>query len=1031
MHAGIDVAKCNVVVCFDRPPNLKSFVQRRGRARKALSKYVIMFEDDGSGSNATTTWLKLEEEMRQVYMDEKRKLQELQALEDVEEEGERELTNKSTGAKLTLDDAVQHLYHFCATLPAAPYVDLRPIFTFNDASPSSDVKSISAKVLLPNSVDASVREASGTSQWKTEKMAKREAAFEAYANLYRAGLVNHNFLPLGHGDENVDEAYTAIEKRPSLVEVQEQFNPWLFVAQDWQKSDCIRKTTIKIREGNQCIAEMLMLLPCTIPIVYDFDLHWNAITTYQATFEPSLKAYESNVREDAAQATTLLLRSQFDSRMDADRSDFVALFVPPNVDDLCAWAEERSGTIKAEDLRQTDIDGGNAGLVRNLAENGRPHAFHDVRYTGLEDLQSDGPMDIDQDENMDEVSSNGADVMGESPTMDKCVRDLSQSESTNRAMDVDECEEDEGLILLEVTRLPKKVDFLHHTPEQDAKLAKESTLRKLLIKHCVMDRLPFTYSRFAGFIPSILHKVQVAMIVHRLCATVLSPLQLRDIQLVATAIAAPSALEGSDYNRLEFRGDSCLKFFTSLVLMAGHLNYHEGILSHKKDHIVSNSSLATAALHRGVAPFILTKSFTGNKGRPIYIADLLQGQSIKPREMSSKTLADVIEALIGAAYLEGTEKALACLEIFLPDVSWSTALRAHEILYETYDQRIPPSGHLVQVEQLIAYEFNLKLLLVEALTHPSHHGPNSSASYQRLEFLGDSVLDNVVTTTAFAHKPSIAIHNLHLVRAAFVNGHFLGFLCLTLFNNHQRADPVAQDPESIYTVRVSYPFYLWQAMRHASPAIRSAQQACLARCETVQTEIAEALANGTSYPWSLLARLEPPKFFSDIIESLLGAIYIDTHGSLARCESFLERLGLMAYLRRAMQDRIAMLHPKEELGQLSNQDTVKYVMGKEGAEGNLRLTCTVMLGDTKVVSVGDGLSSMDVQTRAAGEACKILRREGRRIRNNMGYSNQEAEDGVQVEGEAEDVEREGGPDQEMTDDTSVGYDSDEYTTADE
>jgi len=123
----------------------------------------------------------------------------------------------------------------------------------------------------------------------------------------------------------------------------------------------------------------------------------------------------------------------------------------------------------------------------------------------------------------------------------------------------------------------------------------------------------------------------------------------------------------------------------------------------------------------------------------------------------------VVEALVGAAYQEGgAEKALACLEIFLPEVPWSIALRASEILHKTYDQQIPSSAHLAQVETLIQYEFSLKPLLTEALTHPSHHGPNSSASYQRLEFLGDSVLDNIVTTTAFAHEPPIATHNREL-----------------------------------------------------------------------------------------------------------------------------------------------------------------------------------------------------------------------------------------------------------------------------
>ena len=42
---GIDIAACNVVICFEPPPNLKSFIQRRGRARSTKSKYIIMFPE--------------------------------------------------------------------------------------------------------------------------------------------------------------------------------------------------------------------------------------------------------------------------------------------------------------------------------------------------------------------------------------------------------------------------------------------------------------------------------------------------------------------------------------------------------------------------------------------------------------------------------------------------------------------------------------------------------------------------------------------------------------------------------------------------------------------------------------------------------------------------------------------------------------------------------------------------------------------------------------------------------------------------
>ena len=97
LEEGIDVSACNVVICFDKPPNLKSFIQRRGRARRVASKYVIMFEDDGCQTNDISTWHELEEEMRTTYMDEMRLLEDIQRLESLEETTDRELFVQSSG----------------------------------------------------------------------------------------------------------------------------------------------------------------------------------------------------------------------------------------------------------------------------------------------------------------------------------------------------------------------------------------------------------------------------------------------------------------------------------------------------------------------------------------------------------------------------------------------------------------------------------------------------------------------------------------------------------------------------------------------------------------------------------------------------------------------------------------------------------------------------------------------------------------------------------------------------------------------
>ena len=96
LEEGIDVAACNVVICFEPPPNLKSFIQRRGRARKSISKFVLMFEE-GPSSRAILRWEELEAEMTRIYEDDMRVLEEARALEEQKEVGRRELLNETTG----------------------------------------------------------------------------------------------------------------------------------------------------------------------------------------------------------------------------------------------------------------------------------------------------------------------------------------------------------------------------------------------------------------------------------------------------------------------------------------------------------------------------------------------------------------------------------------------------------------------------------------------------------------------------------------------------------------------------------------------------------------------------------------------------------------------------------------------------------------------------------------------------------------------------------------------------------------------
>ena len=807
-------------------------------------------------------------------------------------------------------NSVSHLYHFTSTLTKDPFVDPRPTFIYEDdnAATPGRGRSLAARVILPSIVDVSVREARGLSRWKTEKTARRDAAFEAYRALYEAGFLDEHLLPLRQQDEEVEEANAMIELRPSVVDAAGQMQQWPLIASAWANEDSIYASKVVVCNGDAQVTSMLLYLPIHVSWSTTFRIFWDSTITYQVDIIPDV-APQPLSREwcdSARHAMKLILTSAFRSRLaKGSEKDFVSLFLPPeSLIDLCDWIGQYTGTVSLEDV-ESRCNMKDIGLIRDMSNNGTANILLDVKYATREDAMH---------------------IKGLTSMQETMISDESW----------------ENILILEVHRMSKRTDFLH----ADMGDRRQPGLRRLLADSCEMDRLPLRYTQFALMIPSILHKIHVGMVVDKLCTTLLSPIEGLNRTLATTAISASSAREPTNYQRLEFLGDSVLKLSASLTLMASHLKYYEDILSRKKDHIVSNGSLARAALRTGLDKFILTESFTGAKWRPMYISELLKQEPPKPREMSTKILADVIEALIGASFLEGGyETALVCTQIFLPHIPWENARKSHEIfhgLYSSYPSQ-EANPYVPLAEQLIDYTFTLKPVVIEAVTHASYQAPGITAPYERLEFLGDAILDNIVTIAAFHHSPAIPVARLHLLRTTLVNADFLGYLCI----RHRILVPQVQhrtsrlNPRKTTTTDENVPFHLWQILRHTSPTIRSAQQACLSRFESLDSDIQRALVSGDRHPWTLLARLEPPKPFSDLIESLLGAIYIDSRGDImGACTAFLERIGLMACLRRVMREEgVKLLHPKEELGRLSDRDEVRYVMGVEGEQGARRHSC--------------------------------------------------------------------------------------------
>ena len=85
LEEGIDVTACNMVICFDKIPTLKSFIQRRGRARQEKSTYAIMLGSNDASSKIDY-FQQLETEMNIIYQDEERLQAEASAYEAVLED---------------------------------------------------------------------------------------------------------------------------------------------------------------------------------------------------------------------------------------------------------------------------------------------------------------------------------------------------------------------------------------------------------------------------------------------------------------------------------------------------------------------------------------------------------------------------------------------------------------------------------------------------------------------------------------------------------------------------------------------------------------------------------------------------------------------------------------------------------------------------------------------------------------------------------------------------------------------------------
>jgi dsRNA-specific ribonuclease len=873
LEEGIDVSACNVVICFNKPPNLKSFIQRRGRARHEKSTFMILLSS-GDNVDLGAAWERMESKMVEEYKRESRQLDKgCRVLDEIEDDS-MTLSVESTGlvkftqasyiadfprARLTLDDAVGHLHHFCANLPVYSYVDSRPIFTFQTETTGRT----RGFVALPNSVHPSVRQASSLRSWQKENMAAKDAALQAYVALYKAGLLNDHLLPLMPGDE-FEETKSA-EDLSSMVKIQQQHNPWLDIA---KKSATTKKrylNSVKVRVAGEVVISTKLTLPTQI-----CSLPWSLLPEQGIRCEICIDDSEEITDPDnshlgSCQASTRSMSRQVRGTCIADcQNSFLAQVTPPiTQDELRAW-------------------------IRHFSTN-----------------NFEGPRDAR----------------------------LEHQPGTRSAVPL------VSVPISQKQELTSTTKWLHDP------------------------------NRFAKFAPHIIHRLETLLLGGEMVERLHLNVQLQRVDLVAQALCLPSANALSNNTRLAFLGDTVLDFLVTGKLFAAHTTWHEGYLSAKRKLIISNAHISKMALQTGLDKFIITKSCQEKSSESPKSPDIYSDDIGRTRDLSKTAIANVVQALIGTAYLQGNLKtALKCAQVFIPELLEHPADFSPRIACGRRESAGVP--HFGTLEKLLGYKFHNPSILTEAMTHPSCEQNPTTYSYGRLAVLGSSVLSMTIVQSLYSGNEMISGNQLQLVRAATINKGFLAFLCIDTSLDLDYCDIQQSGPSRFSKVRRQKNIPLWSFMRlDHSQMVSDRAEFLQKHAETCQG-IRLILASGKTYPWQDLANLEANVYFSEIVRSLFGAVYADSNGDMLQCSLLAEKLKILPIMRRLMQDNVDIMHPKNRLGELVGDRSVTY-RSDSTLENNYY--CTVRVNGKQIGDAQTAPCKQGATIRAAEQALRILR----------------------------------------------------------
>ena len=424
--------------------------------------------------------------------------------------------------------------------------------------------------------------------YATKISAHRHAAFKAYCYLYEAALLNENLLPITsllepEHDEEVKEMLADVEKRAGFARVSMHINPWAAEDSHQDYWFCSKLTL----EG------LPPLLFCTRSEMISLDFQGGPILyrrgspPIRTSVEPLGKLADDDPQISRARNfTRRIFWGLNNTRMTWDNLDFSYLFLP--IDDVdTEWDVRRSwlATFAANDPIRKHVhligDAGTIGkqfgyptdlkLIQKHLGSSRPLKFVRWRYE---------PLSLEEEKELREDVYSGR---------------------------IDDLEITYPLLVVE--NYPARTNFLFPLPppSPDDPIPEPPKLITLLPHFSGVILLSETETDYAFLLPSVIRSISMTLTAHSLRRNLFSSSPIFDISisLLRTAVTAPSTGEKLNYQRMETLGDTVLKIITGIQLLAEYPFWHEGYLTKKKDHTVSNVRLAKQDIAKGLYRWII------------------------------------------------------------------------------------------------------------------------------------------------------------------------------------------------------------------------------------------------------------------------------------------------------------------------------------------------------------------------------------------------------------------------------------------